>query len=216
VSRDVVKRYVKVDPFAICDLARERSLTANDQHVLLLLAIQSEYRSAEWTGTLTDISDATRLARRTVPRVVGHLIELGLLEVVEPFRPGTEGRVRIVDRDRLIYTNPRKRQIASIDVSTAPGDLDRTWHGPGPVLDDISQSDAIEQEKEGVSLVKRQRGMKVSDDQTIDGSRCGCGEPIEGHSFDHEPELSIVASHFPEAVDVSDTEYELRREATRP
>ena len=50
-------RKVRVDPFGTSDLAREHKLTAHEAWLWHVLALQSEYRSGEWSGTLTDMAD---------------------------------------------------------------------------------------------------------------------------------------------------------------
>ena len=118
MSAGVSKRWVKVDPFAITDLGMEHSLTSSEMSTLFYLALRAEYRSGEWMGTKTDLCGITRLGRNTVSRVVDALLEKGLLESIQPFRGGTEGRVRVVHHRRLVQVNLRT-QNAPIDANSA-------------------------------------------------------------------------------------------------
>ncbi|MGP0111142.1 MAG: hypothetical protein ACLPR9_20205 [Acidimicrobiales bacterium] len=177
-------KWPKVDPFAACDIARERHLTANQLLVFLLLAIQAEYRSSEWAGTLTDLAAATRLSRKTVTKVVVQLAGIGLLEPVVPFHQGTEGRVKVIEHGRLVNLGNRSL-LASDDANQTLADGVKFAPSSGQVRVEIVQSDANDQGIEAAHEVRRQRGMEVSSN----GLRCGCGEEISGHPFlsDHEP-----------------------------
>ena len=211
-------RWVKVDPFAICDLAREQRLTANEQHVLLIMAIQSEYRSSEWVGSLTTLTDATRLGRNTATKAVRRLVELGELEVVEIFRPGDNpGRVRILNRDRLIYANPSKLKAASIGSNGESNDRAPTASLPRSYRAPTAPDGASDQEEGGGPQVRRQRGKGVSDDRHGKDMRCRCGLPMKGHPFsDHEPEKPINGAEFQESPEAIGPAWEVRREVVHP
>jgi hypothetical protein len=202
------QRTVRVDPYAISDLAREQSLTAVDAWILHLLAIQAAYRSAEWTGTLLDLSDATRASRKTVAGAVRRLVAKGLLEMIEPFRQGTDGRVRVLCRSRLVFDVPR-RQNASNDAKSNSVDRAEIETGLRPDRDPNATIDAIEQGEEGDREVQRHRGAEGLGE----AARCTrCGRAVEGHAFDHEPIIegqtnpilstmgaALVKRHFPTA-----------------
>ena len=187
-------RRVKVDPFAICDLAREHNLNSTATWVLHLLAIQGEYRTGEWAGTLTDLSEATRVSRKAIARVVDLLVGKGLLGVIEPFRQGTDGRVRVLCRDRLVFVRDQYK-IASIDAISPAEDRDQFATDSRPVRDRFALIDANEQGKEPIREVTRHRGSEV-----VGKPSCTkCGELIEGHDYnDHEPQDSEASFSFNE------------------
>ena len=75
-------RTVRTDPFASSDLARDCGLTAHQAWTLHLAPIQAEYRSAEWSGTLTDFAAATRIGRKAQRKDVDVPIAKGLFEEI--------------------------------------------------------------------------------------------------------------------------------------
>jgi len=168
-------RTVRVDPFATGDLAREYNLSASAAWVLQLMAMQAEFRSGEWTGTLTVLTDLSRLGRNAAKKAVDTLIEKGLLVVIVPFRQGHDGRVKVVVRDRIV---PPFRRSNRAPISQA-SDRDLTPK---------RGSDAIDQEEEEPSKASREEGVEVD----AEGHCAKCGEPSEGHPFsDHEPVLVV-------------------------
>ncbi len=212
-----MKRWTRVDPYATSAIGRESRLSAVETWTLHLMAIQAEWRSSEWTGTLTDLASDTRFSRKAVHRAIEGLYLKGRLREIEPFRQGTEGRVLIVDHDRIVNLERRKK-IESNDPNSVGSDPNRNETGLGAERDRKESIDSIGQAKQGSREVKRHRGREVSDEKLDDGPRCGtCQELIAGHPFTEcEPEPSIITSHFPDAVDVTKGEYELRRETERP
>jgi hypothetical protein len=181
-------RKPKVDPYATSDIAREHSLTATQAWCLHLLAIQAEYRSAEWPGTLTLLSDALRCGRKTAVKDVTALVDKGLVEIVEPFRGGAEGRVRVLVRDRIVIR--RRPQNASDDAGHDQSDRARFASGSRRVRVGFVPDDANEQEEQGGSQVHRHRGSKGLTEDGGRGRPCRhCGKSCDGHEFgDHEPE----------------------------
>jgi DNA-binding MarR family transcriptional regulator len=200
-------RFPKVDPYAICDLAREERLTATEAWTLHLLSIQAEFRSSEWAGTLTDLAAATRLSRKTAAGVVDRLVAKDLLEVIEPFRQGTDGRVRVTVHSRLVNCRGRSK-IAQFDANSPTEDRDEIATSSRRVRDGFGQSDAIDQGKGGLREVRRHGG---GGGVPTPPGRCRCGDPMEGHPFDHEPALD------PDSVETNDDDtVEFRVQATRP
>ena len=186
------KRYTRVNPFAVSDIAREFGLTASEAWLLQLVAMQGEYRSGEWTGTIADLSAATRFSRNTVPRVVAELTRKGRLKVLAPFRQGADGRVLVVDFGRIVAGVPRSQnaqndanQNAQDDANEAGQDRAEIAHRSRSDRAVIAQDGAIDQGEHGGREVQRHRGS--GDDGT--GPRCVCGAPMAGHPFDHEPVL---------------------------
>ena len=126
----LVNRY---DPYAIADIGREYRLGAPERAVLWVVVPQSAFRSGDWTGSYTDLADATGLHRGTVsggPEKLGavdKLVAAGLFEVVEPFRQGGNGKLRVAAaiRDRVIRPK-RDRAADENDGNPAiSGDGDR-------------------------------------------------------------------------------------------
>lgn len=194
-------RRVRVDPFGTSDLAREHKLTAHEAWLWHVLALQAEYRSGEWSGTLTDVADATRLGRNTVSRAHQSLLAKGLLREVEPFRPGADGRVVVLFREWLRPTDPIPQFAPDganpADQVRAPiAPLSRSQRAPN------APSGAIEQGEQGGREVLGQRGIGEA------SASCWCGLPIDHHPFsDHEPAVEQPSAdelqrHFSGAVEV--------------
>jgi hypothetical protein len=208
----VAKRWTKVDPYATSDIARENRLTGVETAVLQQLAIRAEYRSSEWTGTLGDLASATRFSPKAVAKAVAGLLAKGRLEEIHPFRQGTEGRVLVLEHARMVNL-ARRPNIGPICQTTVARGQDKNETTIRPPDEGFCTIDRIEQAKQGVREVQRQRGAGLSDD----GLCCVCGEAIAGHPFsDHEPESSIIAAHLPESAEEGGLEWEVRREVMRP
>jgi hypothetical protein len=194
-------RKPRVDPFATSDIARQHRLTATQSWALHLMALQAEYRSAEWTGSLTMLGDALRCGRKTAGEAVAKLVEKGLAEEIEPFRQGAEGRVHILVRDRIVISS-RRPKIAPFPA--IPSEEDRAGIATGSRRDraGIATSDAIDQGEQGVPQVQRQRGSEVYES----GTCCmECGQAADGHHpFDHDP---IVAPLPEDAPPLSDDDF---------
>lgn len=180
-------RTVRVDPYAPCDIAREYSLTANQTWLLALLALQAEFRSDEWPGTLADLASAARCSRKTAAKDVAVLVAKGLLEEIEPFRSGTDGRVRVLVRARIVL-RPRN---ASNDANEDGPDRDPLATTSRIPRDRNVQGDANDQGEHGGREALRQRGGE----EESGGSLCKhCHEPMAGHVFgdDHEAEAAMT------------------------
>jgi len=163
-GRTVQKRWTKVDPFALSDLAREYDLTAMQQSVYLTLAMEAEYRSREWVGTYKELAASCRTSRKTATSVVRALVKKGLVSELEPFHQGGEGRVRVLHDDDVVYVQQRFRQMLKDPL--AAGDPVPTLAAPRqvnetclpPACNPIEQICAIEQEEGDVREVLRQGG----------------------------------------------------------
>ena len=145
-------RTVRVDPYAPCDIARKYSLTANQTWLLTLLALQAEYRSNEWPGTLSDLASAARCSRKTATKDVDVLVAKGLLEEIEPFRSGTDGRVRVLVRDRIVL-----RRNASFDANGDGPDRDPLATTSRPLAIGMCKVTRMTRGKRGVAGTEAER-----------------------------------------------------------
>ena len=173
-----------MDPFGPSDLAREYDLSANEVWLLTTLAVQSEFRSGQWTGSQGDLADATRLSRNTIPRCLVSLDAKGLIDIVEPFRQGRQGRVTVLVKDRII-PNARLPQIAQNHAISDGEDRAPIAHRSRSNRAPIAQSCANDLRERGGSRVVRavREGGEVADET---GEVCWCGELVTGHSFSHK------------------------------
>ena len=96
------RSWVKLDRFAIFQVAREFRLTVHEQFVLQTVTMHADYRTAEWLGSATELAEYTRMSRSTATKAVARLITLGLIEEVEPFGPHHQGVLRVLCYDVLV------------------------------------------------------------------------------------------------------------------
>ena len=101
-GRKFKRSWVKLDRFAITQLARDHRLTVHEQHILQTLTMHAEFRTAEWLGSATELAEYTRMSRSTATRAVKRLVALGLLEEIEPFGPHQQGVLRVLWYDLLV------------------------------------------------------------------------------------------------------------------
>jgi len=190
-------RWPRVDPYALSDYAAERGLTAQQLHLFTTVVMRATWRDHEWIGSCADLSAHTRLSPKTVIKDMKVLIEEGLVEVVHPFRQGTEGRVRIVDLQRFAKVNPianvwavapvassaENLQVAD-DLSFGGADHDEIVPTSGSDPDQIVEIDLNEQGKGEILEAKGHGGSGVMTEVQM----CRCGLPVAGHPFsDHDP-----------------------------
>lgn len=89
-------RLVRVEPFALSELGRKFGLSGVERNVLNTMTLQADWRSQEWKGTVTDLATETGHGRRSVAAAVPRLVELGLVQMLRPFRQRAEGWVAIL------------------------------------------------------------------------------------------------------------------------
>ena len=110
-------------------MTRFCGLTGPEQHLLVFLVLSAEWRDAEWSGTYGDISDATRIGRHQVPKLVQGLLRRGLVDEVESFGRGRCGRLFVACYDLLVVNKTTSNQISRRRA------LDPDWTSFGLGLD---------------------------------------------------------------------------------
>ena len=73
------RQFVKLDRYALLDVGRQEHLTAAEFVVLFALVMLSDFRTAEWTGTLYELTGHTPSGRTTVKVAVDRLTSIGLI-----------------------------------------------------------------------------------------------------------------------------------------
>jgi hypothetical protein len=117
------RRYIKLDVYALDDLTKTHLLKPHHRDVLLTLTRWAHWETWEWTGTLRDLSEATGMARKTVPDTLDHLVDEELVGVVKPFARSQQGTLAVVAYDRLVVPETRRsrrEQIHSSRWATGP------------------------------------------------------------------------------------------------
>ena len=206
------KKYVRVDPFASTDLCRAVGLNASDAWTLLCLAMQADWRSGVWTGTLTELATLTLQGTKTARRVVDRLKCKGLVAILSPFKQASEGKLLVHVHPEIVrvgagYEQPvvdgenassnanaaaiEETRNASLDANSEPPDRVDIASISRRDRVDIPSSDANEQEKVPVSRETGQQGRKEIGNPVPSQPLCRCGASMEGHPFnDHEPEAT--------------------------
>src|SRR3954454_12778059 len=98
---------VRFDKFAIFDLSRVCGLTGPEQHLLLCVTLQADWRTAEWAGTFRELAYDAGMGRNHVAKHYTRLVEVGVFDEVLPFGRGREGRMFVVVYDELVVVNSR-------------------------------------------------------------------------------------------------------------
>ena len=76
-------RFAKVDSWGWCDVSRDHDLAFPEVMLLLAITIHANHRSRIWTGTITELHESTRMARKTISKYLERLITKGLIVEVQ-------------------------------------------------------------------------------------------------------------------------------------
>ncbi len=124
---DPALRWLKLDKYAIDDLAVEHLLSPHDCWTLLTVARRARWETHELTTTLAELAEWTRLARNTIQIPLRRLVDRELLGVAEPFSRGGQGTLGVVVYRRLFLPNATQSKRERVD--------DARWlRGPCAVL----------------------------------------------------------------------------------
>jgi hypothetical protein len=161
---------VKLDRFSLFDLARKHRLSATQSYVLLTMTMHASFRTAEWFGSITELAESARISRTTATKVVGRLVDLGLVEVPEPFGPNQKGTLRVLCYDLLVtdaLPDLREELTERRDLSrpSSPSTRAGLASDSRQIRADVRDSPARTGDRE----VERQRGGEtVRDNRTLD------------------------------------------------
>ena len=108
------KGFVKVDCYAIFDLRREYNLDSGQWPMLLALVLLADHRDSRWSGSIAELAaHYTKMGTKRVARVIDELADLGLIEVVDPFGPNSQGTIKVVVYDELVVPETRGKASSS-------------------------------------------------------------------------------------------------------
>ena len=94
------------------DVARNYGLTPHERVVLDELVHCADWRTAEWTGTVTELAGDARVNRRVAAAAVDRLAGLGLVDKVRGFSGrGESGLVYVAVYDTLIKPERRRSPL---------------------------------------------------------------------------------------------------------
>lgn len=108
-----------MDVFAPWQVRRELELSANQLLVLMCMTMTADWRSLQWTGTITKLHQDTGIARSVVTKTVELLAASGAIVIVRPFGQNREGLVELPLYEALVKLSRRQhesRQSARPDV----------------------------------------------------------------------------------------------------
>jgi hypothetical protein len=150
-----------MERFEIIQLARKHRLKPVEAWVLVVLTLETSWRTLEWQGTISELADDIRAARRTVGAACARLDQTGLIEIVEPFGPNRSATIRVLAYAELIRPEARvSRQsaIASNSASAESPDCAAIAPDSRSIRAANAPSDAIDQ---GKQVAGRKRGSEV-------------------------------------------------------
>lgn len=166
----MARNFVKLDRFAPFQIGRHNRLSAHERWLLVTLGLLADYRTSEWAGTLTFLAEEMGAGRKTVERAIRRLDALSLLEVLQPFGPNSEGRVRVICYPMLVV--PRQTRYASNDASPPDSTRVEVASDSRPIRVVSASNDASPPAP--TSQDANARGIEASREEGIDAcSRCG-------------------------------------------
>jgi hypothetical protein len=153
--------FIKMDKFAIFDLATRHRLGAVDAWILNVLTLRAEWETHEWRGTYGELAEDARVTRKTAKSACERLAAAGLIEIVESFGPNRSGRVRVLVYDEMVVPEARRSSRISIAQNSAsPASPKRPPIAPDSrsIRAATAPPDAIDQ---GKQVGGRKRGSEV-------------------------------------------------------
>ena len=113
-------RFAKVDSWGWCDVGRDHDLAFSEVMLLLAITIHADFRSRIWTGTITELHETTRMARKTISKYLERLITKGLIVEVQKAHGSRPGRIDVSRHyDELIVPNQREQRAAAKQKAAA-------------------------------------------------------------------------------------------------
>ena len=168
------RNWLKLDRYALFDIAREFDLSAAEVVVLFALVALADFRSQGWKGTITELTEHTPCNRSTVRRAYDRLKQLNLVSEVRPFVQNSVGSVRVDCYERLVLESRRKGRD-----QTVPRSGDRA-HLASESGADRSRNDEGSANHQEFRDLERDRG----EGGVGEPPRCPqCGKPMRDASF---------------------------------
>ena len=113
-------RFAKVDAWGWCDVSRDHDLAFSEVMLLLAITIHANHRSRIWTGTITELHESTRMARKTISKYLERLITKGLIVEVQKAHGSRPGRIDVSRHyDELIVPSQREQRAAAKQKAVA-------------------------------------------------------------------------------------------------
>jgi hypothetical protein len=113
------RTWVKLDRYALADLGRQFYLTLPKRAALLTLTLGANYRSGEWTGTITDFAEEMGASPNTARLARERLEECGLIRTVLPFGGNRRGIVLVLAYGDLRVPSSKVDRTLDEDLSFA-------------------------------------------------------------------------------------------------
>lgn len=107
-------RFAKVDAWGWCDVGRDHDLAFSEVMLLLAITIHANHRSRIWTGTITELHESTRMARKTISKYLERLVTKGLIVEVQKAHGSRPGCIDVSRHyDELIVPSQREQRAAA-------------------------------------------------------------------------------------------------------
>jgi len=110
------RKWVKIDKHVI-DYFSHFRMTANERLVILTLAIETDWRTESWVGTLRDLSTSTRITPKTLRSIFDAFVASNILRPVTSFKSNTLAEYDWVQFDNIVIPERNKggRPLGSRD-----------------------------------------------------------------------------------------------------
>ena len=126
------RAWIKLDRYALSDLAREHDLSPSELWVLYSLTVLADFRTGTWVGQIQDLQSYAMVSRDTLRKARTHLEDLKIIAEVEPFHGG-DGHLGSI----LVLAYP---DLVADCVPSVAERIDQYLSGNGRALDDDRKS----------------------------------------------------------------------------
>jgi len=131
---ELKRTWVKLYKYEIFELSHEHGLTANEQHVLWVLAMDTSWRTHTWQGTIGTIVERSHLSRSVASKAAHGLAEKGLISWDRPFGPNRDTLVTLDVYETIIAPEmakgrPRGTKDSYPRTRTTSGTSQRSRNG---------------------------------------------------------------------------------------
>jgi len=159
-------RYAKVDSWGWCDVGRDHDLAFSEVMLLLAITIHADFRSRIRTGTITELHETTRMARKTISKYLERLITKGLIVEVQKAHGSRPGRIDVSRHyDELIVPSQREQRAAA-KQKAATADESSLDTGCVSSESSLSQMTRPTREKTDLGGIEAIEEEKVQDSQS--------------------------------------------------
>lgn len=176
------RAHVRFDRFGIFQVGRKHNLKALDRWLLMALSMVCDYRTGDWFGTITELSEdtgqeagATGATRKAVAASLDRLAGAELVQIISPFGKNAQGHLRVLALNLLrVDVN----EVERFEKPTPHIGPFRAQHAPdtSTTRDEHAPNDANASPDDW--LVVEPQGAKEEGDTGENDSRARVGEEL--------------------------------------